>query len=234
MGVYLYTLGSTGRTKAVVNGETKTLFPMAYRWKFYNCSFGGGARTQDRVIASLESKARKAFAHPEFSGLAFVGEKPVEGEPVYKLFPGLISWVDTGDFPGTVVGRLKKVGRSWQVVPAEEMPNFNELNKFWKDNGYSKAEAYSYYNIDVAYNLPCHMVINIKDGEFVSGYSHPSGVLDKSKVYSLHQVTCDDLAKLCLSKVSDPLKGDVSIYLSPYNGVCVRGSKNYSSLTAAN
>ena len=40
MGVYYYTLGKTGRVKAVVNGETKTLFPFAYRWKFYGSAFG--------------------------------------------------------------------------------------------------------------------------------------------------------------------------------------------------
>lgn len=230
MGVYLYTLGKTGRVKALVNGENKTLFPMAYRWKFWGSAFGEYGRVENRVLASLDSKARQALAHPEFSELAFVGDRPVEGEPVYKLNPGVISWVDTGAFPGTVVGRLKKVGRSWQVVPVEEMPNDNEVQKFWHSNWLVQEDKlprrYVGSKLSAPFSKGWHAVAFYdKDNTFVKGYRIANGRLSFEKVLTLNPD--GDHARLgqkWLQETQNQFAGDKLVFFrSSGDEICVRG-----------
>ena len=230
MGVYYYTLGKTGRVKAVVNGETKTLFPFAYRWKFYGSAFGPLARTEARVLASVDSKARQALAHPEFSELAFIGEKPVEGEPVYKLLPGRVEWVDTNAFPGTEIGRLKKVGRSWQVVPSEEMPSENEVQKFWHSNLLAQENnlphSYGVCKLSTPFSKGWHAVaLYDKDNNFVKGFRIPNGRLSPEKVLSLNPDGEYAIpGQKWLRETNREMRGEKLVYFRPSGDeICVRG-----------
>ena len=128
MGVYLYGLSSTGKIKAdnltgKPYGDNFYIFPFVYRHKYYGFGLDSDAKN-DKAVKRAERNALKVSNDPVFQHLVTIG-KPTVGEPVYQLNNDQLLWDDCNEFPGTVVGRLVKSGRSWvvQKLITEETSN---------------------------------------------------------------------------------------------------------------
>ena len=67
MGVYLYSLGKTGKIKADVDHGSRTIFQMKYRWKYYFSAYGKYAKKEDRVVNRAHANAVKAAQDPDFN-----------------------------------------------------------------------------------------------------------------------------------------------------------------------
>ena len=118
MGVYLYGLSSTGKIAAKnltgnPYGDKVYIFPFVYRHKYYGSGLDADAKN-DKAVAQAERKALKSSNDPVFQHLVTIG-KPAVGQRVYQLNNDQFMWDDCNTFPGTVVGRLVKSGRSWVV-----------------------------------------------------------------------------------------------------------------------
>ena len=145
MGIYLYGLTSTGKIAAKnltgsPVGAKVPLFPFVYRHKYYVAGLDASNKN-DKAVERAERKAIKANADPLFQHLVTIG-KPSEGDPVYQLKNDQLLWDDCNAFPGTVVGRLVKDGRSWVVQEAVEAPNAEEIQKFVQDHGLAEAPRF--------------------------------------------------------------------------------------------
>ena len=115
MGVYLYAISKTGKFDAELNGVMKKIFPM----KFKAVISTEYEQKQKTVYCAIDA-ARKAILSPEYSGIVAMLNRhgsDKEGAEVYRLHPRRYSWVDSKDFPGELIGNLRKVGRKWIVVP---------------------------------------------------------------------------------------------------------------------
>ncbi len=154
MGIYLYTIGKTGRIKANVEGSAKTLFPLAFRWKY-------GHPQDDRHTTRIINTAEKAAASPEYSGLVFHGDSPETGADVYQMNPGVIAYNDVGEIPGTLVGRLLKVQGGWRVVPAATLPHPYELRSIFSKAGVVLSNSHSFRTIKNETALTQYVVVNL-------------------------------------------------------------------------
>ena len=119
MGVYLYGLSGTGKVKAdnltgEPYGDKVHIFPFVYRHKYYGSGGLDADEKNGKAFHRAERKAIKVSNDPNFQHLVIIG-KPIVGEPVYQLKNDQLLWDDCNEFPGTVVGRLVKSGRSWVV-----------------------------------------------------------------------------------------------------------------------
>jgi len=145
MGIYLYGLSSTGKIAAKnltgkPYGDKVHIFPFVFRHKYYGCGFDAAGKN-DKASARAERNAQKASADPLFKHLVTIGE-PAEGDPVYQLENDQLLWDDCNDFPGSVVGRLVKSGRSWVVQGAVKAPNDEEIQKFVEKHKLAKAPRF--------------------------------------------------------------------------------------------
>jgi hypothetical protein len=118
MGVYLYGLSATGKVKAdnltgEPYGHKVHIFPFVFRHKYYGGLLDADLKNE-KAAARAERKAIKVSNDPNFQHLVIIG-KPIVGEPVYQLKNDQLLWDDCNAFPGTLVGRLVKSGRSWVV-----------------------------------------------------------------------------------------------------------------------
>jgi hypothetical protein len=217
MGVYLYTVGTTGRIKTEA-GET--VFPMAYRWKFY----WGYNPSEAKHLARIYKAAQKAVGHADFSGLVFMSEKAEDGIDVYRLKPEITQWVDSGPVQGERVGRLQKVGRKWSIVPVEQMPTENELREFWNRKGVPNCGAccYSYRKND-GNKIYSQGIVNLDDaGNFVSCHMKFG-----EGVYEMTSETDSIGAHLVVraKELTENYVGSRTIYFNGYyNDIVLRGN----------
>ena len=223
MGVYLYSLGKTGKIKADVDHGSRTIFQMKYRWKYYFSAYGKYAKKEDRVVERAHANAVKAAQDPDFNGLVYVGDKPYDGQDIYLLDEKRLTWDDCNKFPGLVVGRFKKNGRKWSVVAPHECPNQREVMNFWETKDLITNEQIYSHVKDEHGNPDLYVVANFDQGKFVSGYSHPKGSLDQSKVVKLSENS--KLVDLATKTVSlRRTDGKSVVYLFPHEGAIIRGN----------
>lgn len=154
MGTYLYTIGKTGRIKVTGLGYPKTLFPLAFRWKY-------GHPDDGRHVSRFIKAAEKAGGDPEYCGLVFHGGKPETGADVYRMNDGRVEYTDTGEIPGNLVGRLLKVHSGWRVVPADTMPRPYELRSIFSKAGAVISDTHSFNYIKNETALTQFVVVNL-------------------------------------------------------------------------
>ena len=154
MGIYLYTIGKTGRIKAEIEGYPKTLFPLAFRWKY-------GHQDDERHVSRFIKAAEKAGGDPEYCGLVFHGGKPETGADVYRMNDGRVEYTDSGEIPGTLVGRLLKVHSGWRVVPAATLPRPYELRSIFSKAGAVISDTHSFNYIKNETVLTQFVVVNL-------------------------------------------------------------------------
>jgi hypothetical protein len=116
MGVYLYTPVAGKRFKAMdeLSHQYVTIFPMEFQWKYYWDWYNEQQSRQAFHLARIHRAAWKAVESKHFEGL--VCESMDEGARVYVLNKGEAGWVDTDEFPGTMIGSLTADGKGWRVV----------------------------------------------------------------------------------------------------------------------
>jgi hypothetical protein len=117
MGIYLYTPVAGKRFKAMdeLSHQYITVFPMEFQWKYYWDSYNAQAARQDFHLARIHRAAWKAVASKQFEGV--VSEGVYDGARVYVLDKGEAGWVDTDEFPGTMIGSLTNDGKGWRITP---------------------------------------------------------------------------------------------------------------------
>lgn len=133
MGVYLY--GLSGANKVTVINMTANAvgthfhaFRFVHRHTYYRTGLDADVKNEKAVKKALD-KAQKVANDPLFQHLV-IREKPEFGTPVYMLDNDRILWDDVTEFPGVIIGRLKKAGSRWHLKSALSMPTVEEISGF--------------------------------------------------------------------------------------------------------
>ncbi len=107
MGIYIYTLRTT---KSDINVDGT--FQPVYRFEFaYKQSYWLGESYTDRLLNNAEDR----FGRLSQDGVILVTVgKPEEGQPVYLTTRS--AWNDGSDFPGVVIGEVKRIKGRWHCV----------------------------------------------------------------------------------------------------------------------
>jgi len=125
MGIYLYSVRTTKSIKCEIEGETETVFALAYLCKpsyTWGTAYSESALKRVRLASRLASRCQGIWANRTAPKFVYFSDGPVDGAPVWE-WDGRCMDYDTPDFGGKkrVVGFLKrtKVGRKtvWSVMP---------------------------------------------------------------------------------------------------------------------
>lgn len=118
MGVYVYSLRAKTVALMMPDGGPKAianLFSYAYRLSWSD----DDDRGYRLLVSNTERNANAVFRKDGRSGVVIVGDmsKPdgINGDAVYTNLSAS-QWYDTDKFPGTFVGWIEKVGRTYRVV----------------------------------------------------------------------------------------------------------------------
>lgn len=113
MGVYVYTLRAT-KGNVSIDGVKNEANLLAYSFK--PC----WGDEQPALFARLLTRAETYWAKRDTPDVFVIGDKFEDGCPVRKGWPNGMSSCYDSDWHGEHVGFLKKIGRSWTVVPTED------------------------------------------------------------------------------------------------------------------
>ena len=113
MGVYVYTMRATKRN-VEIDGTKVEANLLSFAFKPYWSS------EQPPLFNRILTRAENFWDARQTPNVFVVGDKFEDGCEVRKNWPdGRGSCYDTPKFPGEHLGYLKKVGRTWKVVPTE-------------------------------------------------------------------------------------------------------------------
>jgi len=112
MGVYVYTMRATKRN-VEIDGTVVEANLLAYafkpRWGY----------EQPALFNQILTRAENFWSGRKTPDVFVLGDKFEEGCEVRKGWPKQMSSCYDDKWPGEHVGYLKKVGRTWTIVPTE-------------------------------------------------------------------------------------------------------------------
>lgn len=114
MGVYIYTLRAKQATIQIGDIPTKANL-LSYAFKPYWCDMD----EQPKVFKQMITRAENFWEGKETSDCFVIGDKFENGCEVRSGWPTGKPWAYDSEWPGVHLGFLKKIGRSWTVVPTE-------------------------------------------------------------------------------------------------------------------
>lgn len=115
MGTYLYTLRAEKRKLRLENKENVPVHLLKFACRYSTgpslWDHPGGMSPTEKHIARAEA----FWCEIETPKYVTIGETFEHGSPIYKDWPDGMAYCPDHKWPGTFVGYLVKVGRSWAV-----------------------------------------------------------------------------------------------------------------------
>ena len=124
MGTYVYTFRKASRN-IIVDGQKDLVQHLAYAYKHMS-PLGRGRPTYLRYITSMKSHAERSFGDYD-GGYIVIYDVKVDGKRTdldgVEVYRGLtrFTWIDSNDHGMELVGKLKRIGRSYHLI--KNVPN---------------------------------------------------------------------------------------------------------------